>query len=128
MLRIRFTQNEGCDISGRPIELRGVSERISQLAAAGQGSHSFSGDISASPKPYDRFLMQLIVRVTCGPVCAIVKGDALIVEAGAEFLVPFASFFNFSDDVASGYHHHHEYWEGNDYVSPNSVPLVISVQ
>lgn len=128
MLRIRFTKNEGCDITAKPAELRAVGEVIQRLASAGHGFHSFSGDTSLPPEPYDRILSQLTIRVASGPVCATVDGDTLTIEAGPEFLAPpFASFFNFDDDTPAGHHHHHEYFEGNDYISPKSVPLAIGV-
>jgi len=127
MLLIRFADAEGCDIAAKPAELRAVSESILLLASAGHGSDSFSGDVSASPEPYDRTLSRLSVRVSSGPVCATVDDDILSIEAAPEFLVSFASFFDFDDDTPSGHHHHHEYWEGNKDISPNSIPLVIGV-
>ena len=127
MLSLRFTQKEGCDIHGTPAELRAISEKIQQIAAAGRGSHSFPADTSISPDPYDRALSRLIVRATTGPVCATVDGDTLTVEAGKDFLVGFASFFNFSEHTPHGAHYHHDYWEGNEDVSPKSVALVIGV-
>lgn len=127
MLFIRFTTQEGCDIAAKPDELRAVSEIVSRLASAGHGSHSFPGDTSLSAEPYDHVLNQLTIRVANGPVCATVDGDTLSIEAGPEFLVPFASFFDFDDDTPAGYHNHHEYFEGNQHVSPKSVPLVIGV-
>ncbi len=127
MLFIRFAKNEGCDISAKPAELRAVGEVVQRLASAGHGSHSFPGDTSLPPEPYDRVLSQLTIRVASGPVCATVDGDTLNIEVGPEFLAPFASFFDFDDGTPAGHHHHHEYFEGNDYVSPKSVPLVIGV-
>jgi hypothetical protein len=127
MLRIQFSSREGCAITARPSGLRAVAETISRLASAGHGSHSFPGDVSASPEPYERNLARLTIRVTNGPVCATVDGDNLTIEAGPEFLVPFASFFDFVDETPSGYHCHHDYWEGSSDVSPNSTPLVIGV-
>lgn len=127
MLCIRFTEKEGCDITARPAELRAVGEVILHLASADHGAHSFSGDTSISPQPYERVLSRLIVSVMGGPVCAAVDGDILRIEAGPEFLVGFASFFNFDDNTPSGHHYHHDYFEGNEYVSAKSVPLVIGV-
>ncbi|HSY42557.1 MAG TPA: hypothetical protein VK811_01515 [Candidatus Acidoferrum sp.] len=127
MLSIRFADREGCDITATPAELHAIATAILQLASSGHGSHSFSGDVSASPKPYDRLLHRVTVSATAGPVCATVNGDVLAIEGGPEFLKAFASFFDFDDQTPSSYHHHHEYWEGNSHVSPHSVPLVIGI-
>jgi hypothetical protein len=127
MLAIRFADGEECDITATPAELRAIAKVILQLASSGHGSHSFPGDVSASPKPYDRLLNRVTVSATAGPVCATVAGDNLQIEGGPEFLKAFASFFDFDDQTPPGHHHHHEYWEGNTHVSPHSVPLVIGV-
>jgi hypothetical protein len=127
MLCIRYSKREGCDISASPLELRAVAEVISRLASSGSGSHTFTGDISVSALPYDQLLHQLTVSVTAGPVCAAVDGDTLRISGGSEFLTPLASFFDFADETPAGSHNHHEYFEGSNYVSPNSTPLVIGV-
>ena len=127
MFCIRFTKQEGCDITASPRELRLVGETITRLASFGGGSHSFSAEVSVSPKPYDQLLSFLTINVTTGPVCARVELDTLSISAGPEFLIPFASFFNFDDETPSGHHVHHEYWEGNTYITPNSTPMVIGI-
>lgn len=127
MLCIRFTKQGGCEITASPAELRAIAKVISHLASSSHGSDSFAGDVSLSPKPYDRLLSRLTISVTSGPVCVAVDGDTLSIGAGPEFLIPFASFFDFDDKTPSGHHHHHEYFEGNSYISPNSTPLVIGV-
>jgi hypothetical protein len=127
MLCIRFSKKSGCDISAKPLELRAIAEVILRLASSGSGSHTFFGDISISAKPYDQLLHQLAISVTTGPICATVNGDTLNICGGSEYLKPFASFFDFDDKTPSGHHNHHEYFEGNSYVSPNSTPLVIGV-
>jgi hypothetical protein len=127
MLVIRFADREGCSITATPAELGEIAKTISQIASSGHGSHSFSGDVSASPTPHERLLGQITISVGVGPVCATVNDDALTIEGGPEFLKAFASFFDFDDQTPSGHHHHHEYWEGNTDVSPNSIPLVIGV-
>ena len=39
----------------------------------------------------------------------------------------FASFFLFYPNTRRGMHNHHEWFNGNEYVAPDSMPLVISV-
>lgn len=123
MICIRFAPSEGCDVSGTPAELRAVAEAVSSLS----GSASFAADTSQPPTPYPFSLSTLVVRVGSGPVCASVHGGVLSVTAAPKFLVPFASFFRFEDTAPEGYHSHHQYFPGNTYISPESVPLVISV-
>lgn len=126
MLCIRYTDREGCEISGAVSELRTVAEAITHLAATG-GSVSIPTSTMTDARPYDRLLHRLVLHVTTGPVCARVAGDQLDLSAGADFLDTLSSFFIFDEGTPVGHHHHHEYWEGNAYVSSESTPLVISV-
>ena len=66
-----------------------------------------------------------MVRVGTGPVCAAVQDSVLHVAAGPEFLPVFASCFQFEDATPDGYHVHHEYFPGSEYIAAESVPLVI---
>ena len=124
MIRIRFAPGEGCDLSGTPAELRAVAQALSSLS----GSVSFAADTSPPADPYPFMLSTLEVRVGSGPVCASVRDDVLCVTAASEFLAPFASCFQLEETTPGGYHVHHEYFPGNDYISSVSIPLVISVR
>ncbi len=123
MFCIRYAPGEGCDISGSPAELRGVAESLAAL----RSSISFAADTTQSPAPYALALSSLVVQVGTGPVCATVQGSVLYVTAGPEPLEVFASCFDFEDDTPKGYHIHHEYFPGHEYIAAESVPLVISV-
>ena len=124
MICIRYAPGEGCDISGSPAELRGVAESLAAL----RSSFSFAADTTQSPAPYPLALSSLAVRVSTGPVCATVRGSVLHVTAGPEFLPVFASCFEFEDAAPDGYHVHHEYFPGSEYIAAESAPLVIRVQ
>ena len=123
MICIRFAPGEGYDISGSPAELRGVAESIAAL----RGSVSLATNTAQSPAPYPFVLSSLVVHAGTGPVCAAVQSCVLHVTAGPEFLPVFASCFLFEDTAPDGYHVHHEYFPGSEYIAADSVLLVISV-
>jgi hypothetical protein len=116
--------------------------------AAGQ-SCEFAADTAADPAPYTRVLSAFRVVASSGPVRVSVAEDTLVATGSHEMLARFASFFVFSDgdrlrgpdttavsadfsrisEVLAGplsTHHHHEWWEGNEYIAADSQPLVIS--
>lgn len=126
MIRIRYSEGEGCDISGTPSELRAIKNLICH-AITNNDSFTVEAETMANPWPYQRLLHSLALKVIPGPVCARVIGDVLEVRGSAEFLEKFSSWFAFRDDTPVGHHGHYEYYEGNIYVSPDSIPLVISV-
>ena len=121
---IRASEEE-LDLSGSPAELRGIARAIRSLQDGERCS--FVADIRALASPYDRVLSLFEVVASRGPVCIVLAGNTLVAEGSLPMLKCLASFFDFSDSDRHGTHHHHEWWEGNDYVSPVSRPLVISV-
>jgi hypothetical protein len=121
---IRATDTE-LDLSGSPAELRGLAAALARLAP---GEHCrFAADTTPSPVPYTRLLASFEVTASGGPVHVSIDGDTLRASGSPDGLGGFASFFEFPDDARSGTHHHHEWWEGNEYITADSRPLVVSV-
>jgi hypothetical protein len=54
-------------------------------------------------------------------------GDRVEVTGSVPMMRTFASYFRFHASASRGTHHHHEWFDGNDYIAPDSMPLVISV-
>jgi hypothetical protein len=66
------------------------------------------------------------VVVSSGPVRVSVAGNVLTATGSPDMLRRFASFFDFAEDTPAGFHQHHEWWNGNEYIDPESRPLVIN--
>jgi hypothetical protein len=121
---IRATETE-LDISGSPAELQEIATTLANLTP-GQRCR-FTADLTAEPAPYDRLLGVFEATASGGPVRVSVVGDAVQVTGGSEMLKRLGSFFEFPEGTQSGTHRHHEWWEGNDDITPDSRPLVLSV-
>ena len=120
---IRVTDRE-LELSGTPAELRVV---VQMLAALRPGQRCrFPADTGADPTPYTRVVAVFEVAASDGPVRVSVSGDKLLENGSPEMLSRFASFFSFSDTDLPGAHRHHEWWEGNEYVAPDSRPLIMT--
>jgi hypothetical protein len=112
-------------ISGSPAELNNLADQIERLGAGEE--LTIRATCSASPSPYDRCLAGLTVRATGGAARVSVVGDHVVATASPKFAEAFASFFRFVEDSPPGTHGHHEWFEGNESIAPDSRPLVISV-
>ncbi len=120
---IRETATE-LELSGTPAELRAVSRA---LAALGPGERCrFEADALADPAPYTRVLVAFEAEASGGPVRVSVAEQVLWATGSPDMLATFSSFFEFSDADRPGTHAHHEWWDGNDYITADSRPLVIS--
>jgi hypothetical protein len=112
------------DISASPSELNAFADRIERLST---GEEMFAATDVADPQPYDRCLVGLKARIAEGPVRISVEGGLVVVTASPPMMRKFASYFRFDPSARRGTHKHHEWFKGNEYVAPDSTPLVISV-
>ena len=113
------------DISGSPGELNVIADRIEQLPAGAE--LSIGASAAADPRPYKRCLAALQAKATDGPVRVALSDDRVVVTGSVAMMRTFASYFRFDATASRGTHNHHEWFDGNDYVARDSVPLVISV-
>jgi hypothetical protein len=112
------------DISGSPSEMNAIADRIEQLSI---GEELLAATDIADARPYDRCLVGLTACIGEGPVRVSVDGDRVIITASPLMMRKFASFFRFDPNARRGMHHHHEWFKGNEYVTPDSIPLVVGI-
>lgn len=128
MLEIRFSEPNELELSGTVDELQTVRNATLELAQTTASEITFDCDASINPKPYNLALSKLIIRKSQLPTNVSLENDELCVEGSPQSLKAFASFLDFDANSNSGRHSHFEYYEGNQWISPNSTPLVISVK
>jgi hypothetical protein len=128
MIRISYTPPSDLEVSGTQGELQALKAELEALAQGTKTQILVKADAKANSAPYDHILISFIGRVTAGPTRVSVTERTLEVVGSKESFDGFASFFSFNDDNSTGAHSHHEYYEGNHYVHPQSIPLVISIR
>lgn len=121
---IRASEKE-LDLSGSPGELRELASRI--VAIAPGERIRFAADQTAIAEPYDRLLIALEVVASEGAVKISVENETLVAAGTADSLRSFASLLEFEDATPRGYHHHYEWYPGNEFIAPDSTPLVVCV-
>ena len=128
-MRVRWEPN-GVEVEATATDLAEMAREIKALATGrGSGPVERSTDTSGSPAPYVRFLRNLRVDLSTGPVLVSeAPPGTLSVVGESGSLERLASFFDFALDEAKGAHHHYEYFDGNPYIAKGSVPLVISAR
>jgi hypothetical protein len=131
MLEIRRSNQNEVEISGTVDELRAVSRDISALVWSGNDQIAFEANPFINPAPYDAALKRMVIVQSRSPAkVSLASAEELRVEGSPESLEAFASYFDFEPGAAAGNHAHFEYYEheGNRWVAPGSIPLVISVR
>ncbi|HLQ24577.1 MAG TPA: hypothetical protein VK138_01720 [Acidiferrobacterales bacterium] len=128
MILVSYTPQDELDISGSASDLQAVRAQLLALAQGSNTQFVVEADKEATPKPYLRSLSAIKGRVTVGPIRVSVIDDSVEVEGSKDSFLGFASFFDFDKNSLQGEHTHHEYYEGNQFVHPLSVPLVVSIR
>lgn len=92
-------------------------------------SSGFETQPSIEPLPYDSALTKMVVAKGQSPTKVFLKDEEeLHVEGSPDCLEAFASFFDFKPNVEKGVHSRYEYYEGNGWIAPDSIPLVTCVK
>ncbi len=129
MLRISYSKKWEADVEGTLEELQAVRQALLSLASSDSGKWSVQGDTSGDPKPFDAFLRRLEIVIAEGPTRARVTDDEVLSIIGnAECLEALASFFDVPAGAKPGWHVHYEHYDGNKWVAPDSVPLIVSLR
>jgi hypothetical protein len=114
------------EISGSSAELRQIAHSLTSLSSG--ESCDFLANADVDPAPYTYCLERFEIQDSQGPVRVVLENRVLRASGSAMMLKKFASFFDFSDDAEAGAHSHHEFFDGNEWIAPDSHPLVICVE
>jgi glycerate kinase len=128
MIEIRWhKETNEIDLGGTPQDLQYVRQSILSLIQADETQISISVAADFNPALYSGRLSSLIIRKSKGATKVSIVTNQLEIEGNSEKLEAFADWFDFEADV-SHYHYHFEYYPGDTWVDPDSLPLVISVR
>ena len=128
MIEIRYTNPEGFDICGTGQELRGIRQGICNLISSDGETLIIEAATGYNPAPYNEVFSRMVIKKGTGPTRASISNEKeLLIEGAIEKLEAFASFFNFELGDREGLHTHYEYFEGNNWIASDSIPLVIGV-
>ena len=128
MIEIRWHEETNeIDLGGTSQDLQHVRQSILGLIQANETQISISVAVDFNPAPYSECLGSLIIRKGKGATKVAIVANPLEIEGDSEKLEAFAGWFDFQADV-SPYHCHFEYYAGNIWIDPDSLPLVISVR
>lgn len=120
---------QGLDLSGTPQELRVIADAIEEMIESDQKSILFNANTEFDPTPYNFVIPTLKVQIGVGPTKVSVTDEELLIEGAPIHLNGLlASLRCFWPTARSPEHTHFEHFDGCDWISPDSAPLVISIR
>jgi len=131
MIEIRYTPPNEISIVGTVQELQAVQAGILHIATMSGSTlpYRVTARTAGSPAPYTHWLAELIVTLSAGAIkVSVIDTSSLMISGAADKLDVFASFWSFAPDAVPHTHTHHEYFEGNSCIEPDSLPVVIEVK
>jgi hypothetical protein len=129
MIAIRSSDGEPpeIDLSATRSEFMRLATSISDVEESVLSEMVIPADEAADPRPWDRTLAELRIRFRPGRLVLSISGErSLVVSGGRLELEKFVSNFPVEPELQPGYHVHFEPI-GRDFVSPESVSLVLRV-
>jgi hypothetical protein len=127
MIEIRWHEETNeIDLGGTPQDLQYIRQSILSLIQTNEAQVDISAAVDFDPAPYSNRLSFLMIRKSKGATKVAIVTDRLEVEGDPKKLEVFADWFDFEAD-ASHYHCHFEYYPGDTWIDPDSLPLIISV-
>ena len=127
-MRIYVDRKGGCHLYGSVCELHTVASSVSKFIEEEGASIRIAADPSGSPAPFKIALDCLEFVKGDGPLLVTIEGPKLRVKGGTNQLASYASQFLFPDSASPGSHHHPELDYPPDYISSDSVPVVIEIE
>jgi hypothetical protein len=129
MLEIRYTPNADVDIRASKVELEKLRDAILELLGSVKRELRLEADDAIDPKPWKSVAMGMAICRQGDATRAWVNGDGVLrIQGSDENLTAFVSYFPIDETAQSGSHAHFEYYEGNPFITPDSLPLVIGVE
>ncbi|HQU83580.1 MAG TPA: hypothetical protein PKY59_10660 [Pyrinomonadaceae bacterium] len=130
MIKIYFSSNAGknisaeIDLSGNKQDFSELTKNLNEFLISELLQIRIDADAKISPFPYAKMLESLIVLKSENPVLVTVIDEKILkVEGSVECLKAFVSNIEY---VEVGHHIHYEYYDGNEWILPDSIPLIIS--
>jgi hypothetical protein len=123
------THNNGeVDLSGSPKALQYIGQLILNLINNRDQVICVVEAVIFNPNPYNVCLKSLSICKSNTLIKILVLANSLYIQGSQDKLAIFASWLLDFDDTCYGYHRHIDYYEGNEWIDPRSIPLVISVK
>lgn len=128
MIKIAYTPPNELEISGSQSDMSKIQSYLLTLSENSYPDYAISADHQFDPSPYKKALSSLRIGIASGPTKITVIGAEMIIKGSVASLAVLASYFDFDKDDFAGTHNHHEYFEGNTYIHPASIPVVIRIK
>lgn len=134
MIEIRYsaklqTGDEMVDISGTWQEFEKLRLDILRFLESNEGNVFIDVDTKINSEGWDFILESLEIDQKGDAVKVSVKENKILkIKGSEENLKIFASWLESNENIPSGYHSHYEFYEGNEFINSDSLPLIIRIK
>ncbi|HMS42254.1 MAG TPA: hypothetical protein PKE69_18620 [Pyrinomonadaceae bacterium] len=129
MLRIGYSVDEEIVIFGSSKEIEELQQKVLDFLKTSVEKIQIETDNTIASDSFD-FIAEGLEIVQNGKAVKVsVSGDKVIkIEGSKENLERFTSFLEFEENPIEGRHSHYEYFDGNEYIDSESLPLIIGIR
>jgi hypothetical protein len=128
-MRIYYTEGSDPMVTDTVAGFNDLAKRLSEFIASSQADLVLPAVTTSSPAPYAALLPSLRFAKREGSIVVTLEpGVALSVVGAPENLALWCSHFRFPAHATEGDHHHPEHASKPDFISPDSLSVIIEVQ
>lgn len=128
MIEIRYSDAREIDLSGIWKNIEELRQEILRFIQSDSKKLSIKTETKINPEPWDSAAKGLEMVIQGERIKISIADNVLLIEGSKENLEKFSSFLAFDNDAVSGIHTHFEYYDGNELIASDSIPLVIGIK
>ncbi len=134
MVEIRYSNknlrmNEMADMSGSWKDYEILYQHILMFLESDKESILINVDKNADSKGWNFVLESLEISQNGESVkVSVTENKILKIKGSKGKLEIFAAWLKFDENHSNGFHSHYEYFEGNEYINSESIPLIIGIK
>lgn len=127
MIEIRYSLNEAIDILGYWKDIELFRQEVLKFLKTDLRKTQIDFEENTNFEPWDFAAKGLEIIQNGKAVKVSISEDKIIqIEGSKENLEKFTSFLEFNENAISG--SHYEHYEGNEWITSDSMPLIISIK
>lgn len=129
MLEVRYLLDEEIYISGSSKEIEDFRLKVLEFLETPLKKIQIETDTTIIPDSYKFIATGLEIIKNYEAVRVSLLHDKIVrIEGSKENLEKFSSFLEFEENPIEGRHSHYEHYQGNEYITADSIPIIIGIK
>ena len=129
MIEIRYSLDEAIDVLGTRKDVEVFRQEVLNFLKTDLEKVHIEIEKEVNSEPWESVAKGLEIIQNDKPVKVSISDEEIIkIEGSKDNLEKLTSFLEFDKNAVSGSHSHYEFYEGNEWITADSIPLIIGIK